>query len=575
MRTLFSARCFALFLAATLTACGSGGGDGGSPAPVTPPPAPPASTAQQGVFIDAAVQGLGFTSRTFTGRTDANGRFDYRTGERVTFSLGRTPFGSVPGSDVVTPLTLAGTSDETDQRVTNIARLLQSLDADGNPENGIVLDQAVQDAADLFGPINFNQSTAAFALDPAVLGLLRAARGATATLVTTERALGHLRDATFRYRYPGIWRMTFTDGSGEFAIDNDGRVRGSAVYQGKTFALMGYVAGNGGVALYASDPTDPAMLRYAQTIFTVARFEGKLVDSGSASGTWALQQASGVSPAGAWSAVRAQPTFDLGIRADLALIIDRWHRTLPASWRYTIVTEERRAPTGELLSAWWLARMNACNQERIARGQPPSPLPSLDEVRVVDSWRFTGVYRLGRGVQRVVFPVIRPVLESCASRFTTAERQTWLSDTDDTVYSVPDTSVPPPFPPRSFVMSGLALPLIATLEYGMAGDPVLSGQTGLIDQQSCFWTPNADGRSEGGVMLQGRSCTLALDGLVTSYLVQVQPFRREREGNYDPTQPNTTSNTATTTVSISLQLDRTNPYGVRDDEVTPPVLRAR
>ena len=567
-------KLLALFITSLLAACGSGGGDGSAPGPAAPSPAP-GPAAQQGVFIDAAVQGLSFTSGTLTGRTDANGRFDYRTGETVTFTLGRTTLGSVRGGDVVTPLTLFSVSDETDQRVVNLARLLQSLDADGNPENGIVLDEAVHAAADLFGPINFNQSTAAFALDPNVLSLVRQARGAAATLVTTERALGHLRDATFRYRYPGIWRMTFSDGTGEFAIDNDGRARGSAVYQGKTYALMGYVAGNGGVALYASDPTDPVMLRYAQTIFTAARFEGKLVDAGTARGTWAVQRESGVSPAGEWSAVRALPTFDLGIRADLAVIIERWHRTLPASWRYTIVTEERRAPTGELLSAWWLARMNACNQDRIARSLLPSPLPSLDEIRIVDSWRFTGVYRLGRGVQRIVFPVVRPVVDSCAVRFTTAERQNWLSDTDDTVYFVPDTSVPTTSPPRSFVTPGFALPFIATLEYALAGDPVLSGATGLLDQQSCFWTPNADGRSEGGVVLQGRSCTLAIDGLFTSYFVVLQPFRLERSGNYDPTNPNVTSNVATTTVSISLQLDRTNPYGVRDDEVTPPRLRPR
>lgn len=575
MKTILAARSAALLLSVTLIACGGGGDDGGGPAPAAAPTPTGGPSAQQGVFIDAAVQGLGFTSGTFTGRTDSNGRFNYRTGETVTFTLGRTTLGSAPGGDVVTPLTLAGTSDETDQRVVNVARFLQSLDADGNPENGIVLDDAVQVAADVFGPINFNQSAAAFALDPAVLGLLRQARGAAATLVTAERALGHLRDATFRFRYPGIWRLTFNDGTGDFAIDNEGRVRGSAVYQGKTYALMGFVAGNGGLVLYASDPTDAAMQRYAQTIFTVARFEGKLVDAGTARGSWALQEVSSVSPAGTWTAVRTLPTFDLGIRADLAAIVDRWHRTLPASWRYTIVTEERRAPTGELLSTWWLARMNACNQDRIARSLPPSPLPSLDEVRIVDSWRFTGVYRLGRGVQRIVFPVVRPVLDSCASTFTTAERQAWFSDTDDTVYSVPDTSVPTNNLPRSFVAFGLPLPIIATLEYGMAGDPVFSGATGLIDQHSCFWTPNVDGVSEGGVILQGRSCTLALDGLVTSYLVQLQPFRSERSGNYDPTQPNASSNTTTTTVSISLQLDRNNPYGVRDDEVTPPVLRPR
>src|SRR5829696_8423752 len=132
--------------------------------------------------------------------------------------------------------------------------------------------------------------------------------------------------------------------------------------------------------------------------------------------------------------------------------------------------------------------MNACNQDRVSRGLAPSPLPSLAEVRIADSWRFTGVYRLGRGVQRIVFPVVRPVVNSCAYTFTTAERQTWLSDTDDTVYLVPDSSVPTTNPPRSFMTFGIPLPFIATLEYGMACDPVFSGASGVIDQQPCFWT---------------------------------------------------------------------------------------
>ena len=573
MRTSSVARVFSLLFVAALTACGSGGDGGSAPAAGAPPAPPPATpAAQQGIFVDSAVQGLGFTSGTFTGRTDANGRFDYRAGETVTFTLGRSTLGSAPGSDVITPLSVAGTGDETDQRVTNIARLLQSLDADGNPENGIVLDDAVQSAADLFGPINFNQSTAAFALDPMVLGLLRQARGAAATLVTTERALGHLRDATFRYRYPGIWSLTFPDSSGEFGIDNDGRLRGQAVSQGTTYPLMGYVASNGGVAFYASDPADPTTQQYPSVIFTVARFEGKLVDAGSARGTLVVLQPSGGVTSGAWTALRTMPTFNLGIRADLAVIIERWHSTLPASWRYTIITEERRAMTGELLSAWYLAQINACNQRRIVRGEAPTPPPAIDVLRVVDSQRFSGAYRQGRGVLRAVFPVVRfDSADTCAITLTPFEAQFWISDTDDTVYSLPVGA-----PPRSLVSpnSPAPLPFILSQDYAIAAE-LLSGATGLIDQNSCLWSPNADGRVEGTRVAQGRNCALVFDGLVTSYLGGLQPYRREREGSFDTALPNDPSNTATTTVSISLQLDRTNPYAVRDDEVAPPMLRAR
>lgn len=568
MRTTFVVRWAALLFSAGLIACGSGGGDSGSPAPAAPAPAAPGSTAQQGVFIDAAVQGLGFTSGSFTGRTDANGRFDYRTGEIVTFTLGRSTLGSVPGGAVVTPLTLAGTSDETDQRVINVARFLQSLDADRNPENGIVLDDAVQSAADLFGPINFNQSTAAFALDPAVLGLLRQARGPAATLVTTERALGHLRDATFRYRYPGIWRLTFTDGTGDFAIDNDGRVRGSAVHQGKTLALLGYVAGNGGIAIYAVDPAHPATQQYPTAIISVGRFAGRLVDTGNAQGTLIIEQAANqLADAGAWAAVRSLPTFDLGIRADLAAIIERFHRTLPASMRYEFVTEERRAPTGELLSQWWLAQGNACNQRRIARGEAPAPLPGLDALRVMDSQRFTGVYRQGRLVFRNYFTnLLFDRVNTCSFTLTPFVAEFFRSDTDDTLYSpqLPG-SVLPFATPRGALLS--VVPQQSLIDLGE-----LTAETSTVGEARCLWTPNKDGTVELNRVLQGRNCVVVFDEFVVIYgALFVVPSRAERDGSYDPTLPNDPSNTARTTTSISLQL---NPF-VSDDEVTPPVLRAR
>lgn len=566
MNVPFAARLAAVLCAVALTACGSGG-DGGAPAPAAPPAAPPAPAAQQGVFIDAAVQGLGFTSGTFTGRTDANGRFDYRPGETVTFTLGRTTLGSVPGGDVVTPLTLAGTSDETDQRVVNIARLLQSLDADSNPENGIVLDEAVQSAALPIGPINFNQSTAAFAIDPLVLDLLRQARGSTATLTTTERALGHLRDATFRYRYPGIWRVTFTDGTGDFAIDNEGRVRGTATYQGAAYPLMGYVAGNGGVVIYAADPALPLVQQYPSAIVTVARFAGRLIDAGTAGGTSLILQPSGATAAGTWSATRTMPTFDLGIRADIAAIIDRFHGTLPASMRYTIVTEERRAGTGELLSEWYLAQGNACNQRRIARGEVPTALPGLAELRVVDSQRMVGTYRQGRGVIRTTFTDIRfDSAVTCVITLPPFEAQIWNSDPDDTVYSLPTALPPLPFATAASPAFFSLLPQ----QYGIAiGE--LSGASGLIDQSVCLYSPNTDGTVGGGRNLQGRNCTLVFNGLLVVYRALQATLRREREGSANPLDPNDPSNVATTTTLISLQLNGT----VRDDEVTPPVLRAR
>jgi hypothetical protein len=567
MRTSSAVRLGALFLAVAFTGCGGSGGGDSAPPPANPPANPPAATAQQGVFIDAAVQGLGFNSGTFSGRTDAQGQFQYATNETVTFSLGRTTLGSVAGGDVITPMTLAGTSDETDPRVVNLARLLQSLDADGNPENGIVLDDAVQTAANAVGPINLNQSVAAFAADPVVADLLRQARGPAATLVTTDRALGHLRDATFRFRYPGIWRVTSAEGSGEFAIDNDGRVRGSAVYQGNNYPLLGYVAGNGSVAIYAADPSNPLVQQYPEAIVTVARFTGKLVDTGTASGTSLTLQPNNAVSAGVWSATRTMPTFDLGIRADLAAIVERFHSTLPMTMRYTIDTEERRFGTDELLSDWYLAQGNACNQRRIGLGQPPTPLPSLAELRALDTQHIEGVYRFGRSVIRTRFIDVRfDSASTCEITLPPFTAEIWTSDPDDTVYSPQTGGGPFPFATAALP----SFPLVLPQQYAIASGE-MTGATGLIDQRTCLYSPNTDGTVGNNRNLQGRNCTLTFDGRLVVYRPLLSTLRREREGSADPVNPNDPSNTATTTTAISVQLN--GP--VRDDEVTPPVLRQR
>ncbi|MEB3733367.1 hypothetical protein ULF88_02705 [Halopseudomonas pachastrellae] len=48
---------------------------------------------------------------------------------------------------VLTPLDLAGSTDINDPVVINIARLLQTLDEDGNPDNGIVIPELATTAA--------------------------------------------------------------------------------------------------------------------------------------------------------------------------------------------------------------------------------------------------------------------------------------------------------------------------------------------------------------------------------------------------------------------------------------------
>lgn len=161
------------WVALCLASCGGGGG--GSP-PTTGvssngSDAASAGVLQQGRFIDSPVIGVAYKTATQSGYTGVYGDFAYRTGESVTFSIGKVVFPTVPASALVTPLTLAG-ADLTDPKVANMAYLLQKLDADGNSANGLVIDKRLIDLAT--DAIDFNQETADFVLDAKVKALLKA-----------------------------------------------------------------------------------------------------------------------------------------------------------------------------------------------------------------------------------------------------------------------------------------------------------------------------------------------------------------------------------------------------------------
>ncbi|WP_193072561.1 carboxylesterase/lipase family protein [Pseudomonas sp. FME51] len=118
-----------------------------------------------GSFIDSAVSGLDYQgSETAAATTDEQGEFHYRAGETIGFAIGDLSLGSAKGAHVLTPLSITeGAESATDQRVTNKLILLQSLDADGQLNNGIQLTDAIRDAVSLqAAQIDFDQTPAAF-----------------------------------------------------------------------------------------------------------------------------------------------------------------------------------------------------------------------------------------------------------------------------------------------------------------------------------------------------------------------------------------------------------------------------
>jgi hypothetical protein len=104
-----------------------------------------------GVFIDLPVQGLDYESRdgagavTQSGTTNGSGEFLYQAGDAVSFSLagGTIDLGTATGQSFLTPADLVGAMSPVPadkwRTFRNILRLIQTMDADGDPNNGISL----------------------------------------------------------------------------------------------------------------------------------------------------------------------------------------------------------------------------------------------------------------------------------------------------------------------------------------------------------------------------------------------------------------------------------------------------
>jgi len=98
---------------------------------------------KRGHFIDSPVLGLSFETPTHDGLTDESGGFDYFPGERVILSIDSVDLGTALADHKISPLDIFENADTDDPRVINMARLLQSLDADASPQDGISITPGV------------------------------------------------------------------------------------------------------------------------------------------------------------------------------------------------------------------------------------------------------------------------------------------------------------------------------------------------------------------------------------------------------------------------------------------------
>ena len=149
----------------------------------------PAQSPEQpltGYLVDSPVSGVAYATATQAGTTGPEGEFGYLAGETVRFTIGDTLLGEIPAQEKVTPFDLAGTSVLTGtpaildaaeygahpfHHVVGLAVLLQSLDEDGDPGNGIEIGA---DVAALFDGVSLDLSEGAYD-DPTLARIVRRA----------------------------------------------------------------------------------------------------------------------------------------------------------------------------------------------------------------------------------------------------------------------------------------------------------------------------------------------------------------------------------------------------------------
>lgn len=197
--TLRKLNFLVIALLSTIFLAGCDGGGGGNSSGAAP-------VVSQGQFIDSAVEGLGYVSGAQSGVTDANGMFLFEQGGQVKFMIGDVVIGQATAKSLMTPVDLVpGAIDETHETVANIARLLQTLDDDGNPDNGIRIGQLVRGLA-TGQSVDFDIPETDFEDNGAVQILVAELTGVTTagarSLVSGTDARSHLRETLFDLRNP-------------------------------------------------------------------------------------------------------------------------------------------------------------------------------------------------------------------------------------------------------------------------------------------------------------------------------------------------------------------------------------
>jgi len=147
-------------------------------------------------FVDCWVQGLEYSTPARSGVTEEYGVFEAKLGDPVTFSIGGIDLGTGVAGPFMNPIEVAQATDIFEYVPTNMACLLQTIDDDGDPSNGVVITEAVRTAA-AGKTLDFDQRPQDFSSDTnvqkVVSDLTAATTSGTRPLVDYVAARNHLR----------------------------------------------------------------------------------------------------------------------------------------------------------------------------------------------------------------------------------------------------------------------------------------------------------------------------------------------------------------------------------------------
>ncbi len=109
---------------------GCGGGGGSTPTTTT--------NSATGYYIDSPVEGIDYTCGNYEGVTGKDGSFKFEKGKNCTFKIKDLTIKTIDGAQ------LNNDGEKIIETVPKIAALLQTLDIDGDPSNGITLNDEIK-----------------------------------------------------------------------------------------------------------------------------------------------------------------------------------------------------------------------------------------------------------------------------------------------------------------------------------------------------------------------------------------------------------------------------------------------